>query len=107
MILDIALGIALGVVLLIVGFRALDWISNHRETAFLFGIPLSLLVYGVVTDKPACTGWSGLLLIGAILLDLWWQHRKKARARERVEKEAQKWQDAWETHKDRQSPPFP
>ena len=104
MILDVAIGIVLGVVLLVAGFYALAWISNHGETALLFGIPIGLLVYGVVTDSPAFIGWSGLLLIGAILLDVWRQHKEKARARERIEREARKWHDAdpgaWKTHKD-------
>jgi membrane-bound ClpP family serine protease len=104
MILDVALGIVLGAVMLVVGFYALAWISNHGETALLFGIPLSLLGYGVVTDSPACIGWSGLLLIGAILLNLWRRHKEEARARERIEREAHKWHNGrdpgvWGTHK--------
>ncbi len=114
MILDVALGIVLGVVTLVVGFYALAWIvnwwSNHWERALLFGIPLGLLVYAAVTDNPAGIGWSGLLLIGAILLDQWRQHREKARARERIEadmvREAREWHNGgdpgtWETHKDK------
>ncbi len=82
MILDVALGIVLGVVTLVVGFYALAWIvnwwSNHWERALLFGIPLGLLVYAAEIDSPAGVRRSGLLLIGAILWDLWRQHREKA-----------------------------
>ena len=106
MILDVALGIVLGVVLLVVGFYALAWISNHWETALLFGIPLGLFLYGAVTGSLAVIGWSGMLLIGAILFELWKQHKKKARALERSEREAQKWRDAWETRKEERSRPF-
>lgn len=105
MILDVALGIVLGVVMLVGGFYALAWIvnwwTNHWETALLFGVPLVWLLYSVVTDSPAGIGWSGVLLIGAILWNLWRQHKVKARDRKRIEREAQKWQDAWDAHKDR------
>ena len=111
MILDVALGIVLGVVLLVVGFSALGWIvdwwSDHWEHALLFGIPLGLLLYAAVTDNPDGIGWSGLLLIGAILLEVWKQHKEETRARKRGEKEARKWREggydpgAWETHEHR------
>jgi TRAP-type C4-dicarboxylate transport system permease small subunit len=103
MILDVALGIVLGVVMLVGGFYALAWIvnwwQNHWETALLFGIPLGWLVYAAVTDNPSGMGWAGLLLIGAILVHLWRQYKAKVRARERIQREAQEWHDAWETHR--------
>jgi hypothetical protein len=110
MILNVALGIVLGVVLLVAGFYALSWIlnwwSSHWERALIFGIPLGLVVYAAVTDDPGGIGWSGLLLIGAILLDVWKQHKAKARARERIEREARNWHNgrdpaAWKTYEDK------
>jgi hypothetical protein len=112
MILGVALGIVLGLVLLVMGFYALDWIAAWWSKHWLhFGIPLGLLLYAVFTDSPSGIGWSGLLLIGGILLDLRRQHKEEeARARDRIEadmvREALKWHNgrdpgAWETHKDK------
>jgi hypothetical protein len=114
MILEVALGIVLGVVMLVVGFHALAWIvewwSRNWERALLFGIPLGLLVHAAQTNNPGGAGWSGLLLIGVILWDLWRQHKEKVRARERIKadmvREARKWHDCgepapWETHNDK------
>jgi hypothetical protein len=81
MILDVALGIVLGVVLLVAGFFSLVWIARwwreHWKGALLLGIPIVLFVYAGATDNAAGVGWSGLLLIGAVLLEFWRSHSRK------------------------------
>jgi hypothetical protein len=90
MILDIALGVVLGIVVLAAAFFALiwivEWLRGHWQGALLIGVPLALFLYAGVTDNAREIGASGLLLIAAILLDLWKQKRKNGEGRDRNEK---------------------
>ena len=81
MILDVALGIVLGVVMLVMGFFAFIWSVNwwreHWKNALIIGVPLALFLYAGATDNSTGKGWSGVLLIVAILLELWRSHSQE------------------------------